>query len=122
MIVDAVPVPAYGVAVSIDAPSPAVPPLRIAIVGAGQIGSAFAFQLATIGGHDATIFAHQVEAMMPASGVAAMRWSMSRIRSFRTLVATLVRAADRAGRRDLVLAIEAMRPAQPVSSTTPIAG
>lgn len=33
------------------------PPLRIAIVGAGQIGSAFAFQLARIGGHDVSVVA-----------------------------------------------------------------
>ena len=32
-------------------------PLRIAIVGAGQIGSAFAFQLARIGGHDVGVVA-----------------------------------------------------------------
>ena len=36
------------------APSPS---LRIAIVGAGQIGSAFAFQLARTGGHDVTVVA-----------------------------------------------------------------
>ena len=33
------------------------PPLRIAIVGAGKIGSAFAFHLARIGGHDVTVVA-----------------------------------------------------------------
>ncbi len=33
------------------------PPLRIAILGAGQIGSAFAFQLARIGGHDVSVVA-----------------------------------------------------------------
>ena len=32
-------------------------PLRIAILGAGQIGSAFAFQLARAGGHDVTVVA-----------------------------------------------------------------
>ena len=32
-------------------------PLRIAIVGAGQIGSAFAFQLARLGGWDVTVVA-----------------------------------------------------------------
>jgi 2-dehydropantoate 2-reductase len=31
--------------------------LRIAIVGAGQIGSAFAFQLARIGNHDVSVVA-----------------------------------------------------------------
>lgn len=33
------------------------PPLRIAILGAGKIGSAFAFQLAGTGGHDVTVIA-----------------------------------------------------------------
>ena len=33
------------------------PPLRIAILGAGKIGSAFAFQLARTGGHDVTVIA-----------------------------------------------------------------
>ena len=33
------------------------PPLRIAILGGGKIGSAFAFQLATRGGHDVTVIA-----------------------------------------------------------------
>lgn len=32
-------------------------PLSIAVVGAGKIGSAFAFQLATVGGHDVTVVA-----------------------------------------------------------------
>jgi len=32
-------------------------PLRIAIVGAGQIGSAFAYQLARLGRHDVTVVA-----------------------------------------------------------------
>lgn len=39
-------------------PMPAISaPLRIAIVGAGRIGSAFAFQLARTGGHDVTVIA-----------------------------------------------------------------
>lgn len=38
-------------------PSPPLPALRIAIVGAGGIGSAFAFQLARIGGHEVTAIA-----------------------------------------------------------------
>ena len=33
------------------------PPLRIAILGAGKIGSTFAFQLAGTGGHDVTVIA-----------------------------------------------------------------
>jgi len=33
------------------------PPLRIAILGVGKIGSAFAFQLAGTGGHDVTVIA-----------------------------------------------------------------
>lgn len=33
------------------------PPLRIAILGGGKIGSAFAFQLARVGGHDVTVIA-----------------------------------------------------------------
>ncbi len=33
------------------------PPLRIAVVGAGKIGSTFAFQLARIGRHDVTVIA-----------------------------------------------------------------
>jgi 2-dehydropantoate 2-reductase len=33
------------------------PPLRIAILGVGKIGSAFAFQLARAGGHDVTVIA-----------------------------------------------------------------
>ncbi len=33
------------------------PPLRIAIVGVGDIGSAFAFHLAGEGGHDVTVVA-----------------------------------------------------------------
>jgi len=33
------------------------PPLRIAILGVGKIGSAFAFQLARTGGHDVTVIA-----------------------------------------------------------------
>ena len=37
-------------------PSP-VPPLRIAVLGAGKIGSAFAFHLARTGGHDVTVVA-----------------------------------------------------------------
>ena len=37
-----------------ETPSPS---LRIAIVGGGQIGSAFAFQLVRIGGHDVTVVA-----------------------------------------------------------------
>ena len=36
---------------------PAPPPLRIAVLGAGKIGSAFAFQLARVGGHDVTVVA-----------------------------------------------------------------
>lgn len=32
-------------------------PLRIAVLGAGKIGSAFAFQLARVGGHDVTVIA-----------------------------------------------------------------
>lgn len=32
-------------------------PLRIAVIGAGQIGSAFAFQLSLVGGHDVTVVA-----------------------------------------------------------------
>ena len=32
-------------------------PLRIAVLGAGRIGSTFAFQLANIGGHDVTVIA-----------------------------------------------------------------
>lgn len=35
----------------------AVPPLRIAVIGAGSIGSALAFQLARVGGHDVTAIA-----------------------------------------------------------------
>lgn len=35
-------------------------PLRIAILGAGKIGSAFAFQLALAGGHDVTVIARPV--------------------------------------------------------------
>ncbi len=34
-----------------------VPPLRIAVLGAGKIGSAFAFHLARTGGHDVTVVA-----------------------------------------------------------------
>ncbi len=34
-----------------------VPPLRIAVLGAGKIGSAFAFHLARSGGHDVTVVA-----------------------------------------------------------------
>jgi len=37
-------------------PTPS-PPLRIAILGAGKIGSAFAFQLVRSGGHDVTVIA-----------------------------------------------------------------
>ena len=33
------------------------PPLRIAVLGAGKIGSTFAFQLARAGGHDVTVIA-----------------------------------------------------------------
>ena len=33
------------------------PPLRIAVLGAGKIGSTFAFQLARTGGHDVTVIA-----------------------------------------------------------------
>jgi 2-dehydropantoate 2-reductase len=33
------------------------PPLRIAILGVGRIGSAFAFQLVRTGGHDVTVIA-----------------------------------------------------------------
>ena len=33
------------------------PKLRIAILGVGGIGSAFAFQLAGLGGHDVTVVA-----------------------------------------------------------------
>ena len=33
------------------------PPLRIAILGVGKIGSAFAFQLVRVGGHDVTVIA-----------------------------------------------------------------
>ena len=32
-------------------------PLKIAVLGAGKIGSAFAFQLARAGGHDVTVIA-----------------------------------------------------------------
>lgn len=39
-----------------DASTP-VPPLRIAVLGAGKIGSTFAFQLARAGGHDVTVIA-----------------------------------------------------------------
>jgi 2-dehydropantoate 2-reductase len=35
----------------------ASPSLRIAVIGAGGIGSAFAFQLATVGHHDVTVVA-----------------------------------------------------------------
>ena len=35
------------------------PPLRIAVLGVGKIGSAFAFQLARAGGHDVTVIARQ---------------------------------------------------------------
>jgi 2-dehydropantoate 2-reductase len=37
-------------------PEPSTP-LRIAILGGGKIGSAFAFQLARTGGHDVTVIA-----------------------------------------------------------------
>ncbi len=33
------------------------PPLRIAVLGAGRIGSTFAFQLARVGGHEVTVIA-----------------------------------------------------------------
>ena len=33
------------------------PPLRIAVIGAGKIGSTFAFQLARMGGHEVTVIA-----------------------------------------------------------------
>jgi ketopantoate reductase len=36
-------------------------PLRIAIVGAGQIGSAFAFQLARVGCHDISVVARPMD-------------------------------------------------------------
>ena len=36
-------------------PAPASPPLRIAILGGGRIGSTFAFQLARTGQHDVTV-------------------------------------------------------------------
>ncbi len=36
---------------------PPVSPLRIAVLGAGKIGSTFAFQLVRIGGHDVTVVA-----------------------------------------------------------------
>lgn len=32
-------------------------PLRVAVLGAGSIGSSFAFQLAKVGGHDVTVIA-----------------------------------------------------------------
>ena len=35
------------------------PPLQIAVLGAGKIGSTFAFQLARTGGHDVTVIARQ---------------------------------------------------------------
>lgn len=38
-------------------PPPSSSPLRIAILGAGKIGSAFAFQLARVGNHDVTVVA-----------------------------------------------------------------
>jgi 2-dehydropantoate 2-reductase len=38
-------------------PTPPPSPLRIAILGAGKIGSAFAFQLARAGNHDVTVIA-----------------------------------------------------------------
>ena len=34
-------------------------PLRIAVLGVGKIGSAFAFQLVRTGGHDVTVIARQ---------------------------------------------------------------
>src|SRR5437764_563325 len=34
-----------------------ISPLRIAVLGAGRIGSAFAFRLVRIGGHDVTVIA-----------------------------------------------------------------
>ena len=37
--------------------TPPSPPLRIAVIGVGQIGSAFAFNLSKVGGHDVTVIA-----------------------------------------------------------------
>ena len=39
------------------APPPSSPPLRIAVLGTGKIGSTFAFQLARAGGHAVTVIA-----------------------------------------------------------------
>ena len=39
------------------APTDSTPPLRVAVVGVGNIGSTFAFQLARAGGHDVTAIA-----------------------------------------------------------------
>lgn len=38
-------------------PRPSFTPLRLAVIGSGQIGSAFAFNLARRGGHDVTVVA-----------------------------------------------------------------
>lgn len=54
---DAAALPPYDAAMP-QAPTPAQsPPLRIAVVGAGRIGSAFASRLARTGGHDVTAVA-----------------------------------------------------------------
>ena len=37
--------------------TPPASPLRIAVLGVGNIGSTFAFQLARVGGHDVTVVA-----------------------------------------------------------------
>ena len=44
-------------------PAPS-PPLRIAVVGVGNIGSTFAFQLARTGGHDVTVIARPASARL----------------------------------------------------------
>ena len=65
------------------------PPLRIAVLGAGKIGSTFAFQLARVGGHELTVIARpasvRLQQLQRDSGVIDIKGEQASVRVIDTL-------------------------------------
>lgn len=70
------------------APAPASP-LRIAVLGAGKIGSTFAFQLARVGGHDVTVIARpgsvRLQQIQRGGGIVNVKGELAKVRAIDTL-------------------------------------
>jgi predicted dinucleotide-binding enzyme len=63
---------------------PSSPPLRIAVLGVGKIGSTFAFQLARTGNHDVTVICRAlVDVMVAAAPRAKPPISLPRLQAMK---------------------------------------